>query len=151
MKASKIESEWSYCRKILPRVSRTFSLNITQLEGDIFKAVLLGYLFFRIADTFEDTMFQNEQEKVAGLEDFSEIFRGDKSLSERLILYEPLRYRWREDSDVKDLVENGHLVLRAYFDIPEIYRKIIDPLVVRTSEGMAKFQRRKSESEGTIF
>ena len=82
------KKDWKYCEEILPQVSRTFALNIAQLQGDIYKAVLLGYLFFRIADTFEDNTFQNEAQKIRALHDYSEIFRGNKNLDERLKLYE---------------------------------------------------------------
>jgi len=146
-----MDKDWGYCRDILQKVSRTFSLNITQLEGDVFKIVLVGYLLFRIADTFEDTIYQSEVEKIKDLKDFSEIFKGNKGLIDRLKLYESLKFRWKEDSDSKNLVENGHIVLRSYFDLPEIYRKIVDPLIVETSEGMAKFQRLKSENNSLIF
>ena len=148
-KASK--EDWEYCRNILPFVSRTFSLNIEQLEGDIFKTVLLGYLLFRIADTFEDTIYRDEREKIADLRDFSEIFKGDKGLSHRLKLYESLKFRWEESSKEKNLIENGHRVLRCYFDLQNTYRKIIDPLIVETSEGMLKFQKRKLQSNSEIF
>ncbi|GAI54378.1 unnamed protein product, partial [marine sediment metagenome] len=66
-------------------------------------------------------------------------------------LYEPLKLRWKENSDAKDLIENGHMVLRCYFDIPETYRRIIDPLIVETSEGMIKFQKQKLQSSSKIF
>jgi farnesyl-diphosphate farnesyltransferase len=145
------EKDWDYCLKILPKVSRTFALNIARLEGDICKAVLLGYLLFRIADTFEDTIYQDEREKIEDLMDFSAIFKGNKELSQRLKLYESLKFKWRESSYAKDLIENGHMVLRCYFDIPQTYRRIVDPLIVETSEGMARFQRRKLESESEIF
>jgi farnesyl-diphosphate farnesyltransferase len=142
---------WEYCRAILPRVSRTFALNIGQLEGDMHRTVLLGYLLFRIADTFEDTVYQDEGEKIAALIDFSDIFRGSKDLGQRLTLYEPLKFRWSEESDDKDLVENGHRVLQCYFDIPEGHRRIIDPLIVETAEGMARFQERKQNSRQSVF
>lgn len=145
------EKDWEYCRKVLPLVSRTFALNIEQLEGDMFKTVLLGYLLFRIADTFEDTVYRDEEEKIGDLSDFSEIFKGDKDLPHRLRLYESLKFRWKENSDAKGLIENGHRVLRCYFDIPDVYRRIIDPLIVETSEGMAKFQRQKLNSNKRIF
>jgi farnesyl-diphosphate farnesyltransferase len=143
--------DWAYCRDILQKVSRTFGLTITHLHGDIFKAVLLGYLLFRIADTFEDNVYQTEEKKIADLEDFSEVFRRNKGLDQRLRLYESLKFRWDENSYEKNLIENGSAVLRCYFDISETYRRIIDPLLVKTSQGMAKFQRRKLESKGAIF
>jgi len=118
-----LEADWKYCQEILPKVSRNFALNIGQLEGDINRTGLLGYLLFRIADTFEDTVHQDEGEKITALRDFSDIFKGDKGLGQRLTLYEPLKFRWREDSDAKSLVENGHRALRCYFDIPESHRR----------------------------
>jgi len=146
-----LKADWSYCHTILPKVSRTFALNIGKLEEDTHRTVLLGYLLFRIADTFEDTVHQDEVEKIAALKDFSEIFKGDKGLDQRLSLYEPLKFRWREESDDKGLVENGARVLRCYFDIPEGHRRIIDPLIVETAEGMARFQERKQKSPQTVF
>ena len=41
----KTRTDWQYCEKILPEVSRTFALNIGALKGDTHKATLLGYLF----------------------------------------------------------------------------------------------------------
>lgn len=146
-----LEADWKYCQEILPKVSRTFALNIGQLQGDIHRTVLLGYLLFRIVDTFEDTVYQDEEEKITALRAFSEVFKGDKGLDQRLALYESLKFRWTEDSDAKDLVENGHRALRCYFDIPESHRRIIDSLIVETAEGMAGFQERKLESSNSVF
>ncbi len=145
------KGDWEYCEETLPKVSRTFALNVGQLEGDTYRAVLLGYLFFRIADTFEDNMYQSEFEKIRALDDYSKIFRGNRSLDDRLKLYESLKFRWHEESPDKDLVENGDRVIYCYFALPDRYRKIMDPCIVRTSEGMAKFQKRKLESNSRIF
>ena len=144
-------SDWKYCEQILPQVSRTFALNIAQLQGDIYRAVLLGYLFFRIADTFEDNAVQNETEKITALGDYAEIFRGNKSLAERLKQYEPLKFRWAEEAPEKHLVENGDRAIRCFFDLPDVYRQIVDPHIARTSEGMASFQKRKLESKAKVF
>ncbi len=143
--------DWEYSRKILPKVSRTFALNIATLEGDIYKTVLLGYLLFRIADTFEDTIYRGEKEKIVDLRDLAAIFEGNKGLGQRLKLYESLKFRWKEDSYAKNLIENGHRVLRCYFDIPDTSRRIIDPLLVETSDGMARFQEMKLHSNSKIF
>jgi farnesyl-diphosphate farnesyltransferase len=146
-----LEADWAYCSTILPKVSRTFALNIGRLEGDTHRTVLLGYLLFRIADTFEDTVQLDEQEKIRTLGGFSEIFKGSKDLDQRLSLYESLKFRWTEKSDTKGLVESGHRVLRCYFDIPESHRRIIDPLLVETAQGMARFQARKQSSTHRVF
>lgn len=151
MDKRELDADWEYCHAILPKVSRTFALNIGQLEGDIHRTVLLGYLLFRIADTFEDTVYLDEVTKITALRDFSNIFKGDKDLSQRLALYEPLTYLWTEHGDAKGLIENGHRALRCYFDIPESHRQIIDPLIVETAEGMAGFQGRKQKSSHGVF
>ncbi|TSC34201.1 squalene/phytoene synthase family protein [Corallococcus sp. Z5C101001] len=44
----------SFCRTQLPRVSRTFALNIPLLPGPLDLAVTVAYLLCRIADTLED-------------------------------------------------------------------------------------------------
>ncbi|MFP3974876.1 MAG: phytoene/squalene synthase family protein [Dehalococcoidia bacterium] len=145
------QANWEYCEEMLPKVSRTFALNIRELKGDTHRAVLLGYLFFRIADTFEDNTYQSEEEKIKTLYNYSDIFKGNKSLNERLELYESLKFGWREQSPDKELVENGDQVIRCYFDLPAVYREIIDPHIVMTSEGMADFQQRKLDSGLKIF
>ena len=43
-----------FCRAMLPRVSRTFAINIRLLNGDLGEAVRTGYLLCRAADTLED-------------------------------------------------------------------------------------------------
>lgn len=144
-------TDWKYCQEILPKVSRTFALNIVQLKGDIYKAVLLGYLFFRIADTFEDDACQNEAQKIKTLHNYAEVFRGNKTLRERLDLYQSLEFSWLAESLAKELLENGDRVIRCYFKLPNIYREIIDPHIVRTSEGMARFQKRKRQGSAKVF
>ena len=46
--------DWEYCQKTLPKVSRTFALNISVLTGELHRSVLTAYLFCRIIDTIED-------------------------------------------------------------------------------------------------
>lgn len=143
--------EWQYCEEMLPEVSRTFALNIVKLDGDTYKAVTISYLLLRIADTFEDNIYQTEEEKITALSSLANIFEGNKDLDERLLLYESLKFLWQEKSPEKDLVENGDRVLKCYCELPSVYRKIIDPLLVESMEGMAKFQRRKLECSSKIF
>lgn len=145
------KKDWDFCRTILPKVSRTFAINIGHLDGDIFRTVLIGYLLFRIADTFEDNLFRDENRKVIDLRDYSRVFEGDKTLNERLRIYEPLKSRWDEKSHEKYLIEKGDSVLSCYFDLPVVYREIIDPLIVESVTGMSKFQQMKADSRDKIF
>ena len=146
-----MKADWQYCEEMLPQVSRTFALNIGKLKGETYRAVLLGYLLFRIADTFEDNDYQTEEEKIQSLHELAKVFKNHRSLEERQRLYEPLKFRWREESPEKDLVENGDRVLRCYLELPRVYQEIMDPRVAQTAEGMAKFQKRKLEQGTGIF
>lgn len=146
-----VGSDWSYCEEILPKVSRTFALNIGQLQGQVYRAVLLGYLLFRIADTLEDTVCLGEEAKICALERYASVFRGTDVLNEQLTVYEPLRHLWHEDSAEKDLIERGGSVIRCSFDLPERWRRIIGEHIARTAEGMVRFQRRKLESGVELF
>lgn len=146
-----ITQDWKYCRAVLPKVSRTFALNIERLEGETYKTVLIGYLLFRMADTFEDNTFRTEFDQTVDLKDFSLMFEQDKNLNERMALLEPLKHRWEEGSYEKDLIENGDRVLRCYFDLHDNYRKIIDPLIVESISGMIKFKTLKTAGKSRIF
>lgn len=146
-----VKNDWDFCQTILPKVSRTFAINIGHLDGDIFRTVLIGYLIFRIADTFEDNLFRDESQKVRDLRDYSSVFEGDKTLNERLRVYKPLKSRWDEKSFEKELIEKGDSVLKCYFDLPQVYREIIDPLIVESVAGMAGFQQLKANSGYKIF
>src|SRR5437667_7267848 len=45
----------SYCRAVLPRVSRTFAINIRLLGKDLREPVRIAYLLCRICDALEDS------------------------------------------------------------------------------------------------
>lgn len=54
----------SFCRDILPAVSRTFALSIRLLPGDLGAAVRCAYLVCRIADTIEDEATMSAEGKA---------------------------------------------------------------------------------------
>lgn len=141
-------ADWDYCERILPRVSRTFALNIGRLKGEVHRAVLVGYLLFRIADTLEDTPFLDAQDKISALERFGSLFEGRRAPGERLSLYEPLKHLWTEMSPEKELVEHGDVALSCSSELPDTYGQAIDEHIPRTSRGMARFQRRKAGNGG---
>jgi farnesyl-diphosphate farnesyltransferase len=63
-----------FCRTMLPRVSRTFALNIRVLPGSLRDAVQCAYLFCRIADTVEDSPHLGPARKAALLSDYTSLF-----------------------------------------------------------------------------
>ena len=57
-------NDWNYCQKTLPKVSRTFALNIRCLKGSLHRGVLSAYLFCRIVDTVEDAPELDAEKKI---------------------------------------------------------------------------------------
>jgi len=54
-----------FAREVLPAVSRTFSLSVQLLRGELGRSVLCAYLLCRIADTLEDDGHAAPGEKAA--------------------------------------------------------------------------------------
>ena len=65
--------DWTYCVKTLPKVSRTFALNISVLKGDLHRSILVAYLFCRIVDTVEDAAELDPKIKIKLLMEFSQL------------------------------------------------------------------------------
>ncbi|GAC1309212.1 MAG: phytoene/squalene synthase family protein [Vulcanimicrobiaceae bacterium] len=64
----------SFARGIIGRVSRTFAIGIAVLPGDLGRAVLVGYLLCRIADTVEDDGTATAERRQALLARFDACF-----------------------------------------------------------------------------
>ena len=63
--------------ELLVRTSRTFALAIPCLPLPARREVTIAYLLFRIADTIEDGDRLNRDEKLAALDSFATVLRGD--------------------------------------------------------------------------
>lgn len=55
MTSTNLRADRQFCRVMLPRVSRTFAINIRLLRGRFGEAVRTGYLMCRAADAIEDS------------------------------------------------------------------------------------------------
>ena len=67
--------DWNYCIKTLPKVSRTFALNIAVLKGSLHRSILIAYLFCRTIDTVEDACNLEAPTKTNLLLDFASILK----------------------------------------------------------------------------
>ena len=73
--SDEITTAIDFCREILPAVSRTFSLSIRLLPGDLGAAVRCAYLLCRIADTIEDEPQLPAEDKASLLRRASDVLR----------------------------------------------------------------------------
>ncbi len=146
-----MKDSWEFSKKILQGVSRTFALNINTLEGSTHRAVLTGYLLFRIADCIEDSVFQPAAEKAKNLREFASIFEDSKDLFQVLERYEIFKDIWAEDSPERELMLNGEKIFDVYFSLPGPYRRAVSARLAETSKGMAKFQYKKAARDDKTY
>ncbi len=105
-----------YCREVLPRVSRTFALNIRLLAGSMRDAVGTAYLLCRAADALEDSWPGSGDEIRTRFERFRSALAGDPGAAEALA---------REAAALDDAREDLELVRR----LPAVWRvfRSLDP------------------------
>jgi len=135
-------TDWQFCQKILPKVSRTFALNIRVLEGQLHQSVLLSYLWCRIVDTIEDAPLFPSAEKVKALESFAHYFESEGNhqgfLDEWIAGLKGLDGK----EDELELVRNAHRVGRCFAALPSEHVCVIKDSVATMSQGMADYQSR---------
>jgi farnesyl-diphosphate farnesyltransferase len=77
-------SDLAYCRDALPRVSRTFAINIRVLGGTMGGVVRIAYLLCRTADTLEDAWTGSPAETSGHFDQFLAAIDGDGAAAESL-------------------------------------------------------------------
>ena len=128
---------------LLEKTSRTFALSIPVLPEPTRREVMIAYLLFRIADTFEDASHWTPDERIAALSAFNRLLRSPASRSEA----QRLSHDWvaREvahHTGYQELMAEVPFVLDAFFALsPEA----IEPIrvhVTRSADGMASIVAR---------
>ena len=70
---AQVSAATAFCRRMLPRVSRTFALNIPVLPAPLDIVVTVAYLLCRIADTIEDESAAPDEERAAQLAELTRV------------------------------------------------------------------------------
>lgn len=130
---------------LLERSSRTFALCIPLLPEPTRREVLLAYLLFRIADTFEDSTAWPRERKLAALHDFEGLLADPDPERAR-----ELAAAWTAEAPIdhdgyNELLAETPGVVGAYRELRPAAREAIRRHVTRTSRGMADFVRRTAE------
>ena len=76
--------DWAYCHQTLPKVSRTFALNIKVLQGELHRSILIAYLFCRTVDTIEDAAKLDPKIKIRLLLEFSRLIENSNYRQDHL-------------------------------------------------------------------
>ena len=134
--------DWNYCVQTLPKVSRTFALNISVLRGALHRSILTSYLFCRIVDTVEDAAKLDPKIKIKLLMEFSRLIEDpgyrDKNLT-----------AWVEECKTVDgsasdleLLHQTQRVFNVFDSLATNHQDQIIPSVSKMATGMAFLQSR---------
>jgi phytoene/squalene synthetase len=134
-----LEAERRYCRAVLPRVSRTFALNIRLLRGTLGESVRLGYLLCRAADALEDSWPGSPAEIEDRFARFAATLEGDEQATTALE-----RDATRQGGPGSDIELIRHLsrVIRPYRALPSDHREAVRCGVRTLAAGMARYAAR---------
>lgn len=128
-----------YCHETLPRVSRTFAINIRLLAGPLRDSVTVAYLLCRAADTLEDSWpGEGLAERFDG---FAAALGGDDGAARGLAESAGATARANGAADM-DLVAHLPRVLRAYRELPGSAVTPVGECVHTLSSGMRRYALR---------
>lgn len=128
-----------FCESILPKVSRTFAINIAFLKGTVHHAVLVGYLMCRIADTVEDTKLLDASRQRVLLDEFVRIFRERDFTKETLKEWESNFKRFESNVPDHFLIQSSSVVFEHFLALPREYQDAVSDCVIEMSQGMRSY------------
>jgi farnesyl-diphosphate farnesyltransferase len=133
---------------LLEKTSRTFALSIPVLPEPTRRQVMIAYLLFRIADTFEDAAHWPPEKRIEALDEFRDLL-GDFSSGKASRLAE----KWTAAGASPhpgycELIAQAPFVIDAFSALDPEAIASIGGHVSRSAEGMAGFVAR---SEGGIL
>lgn len=144
--AAQVRAARAYCRAVLPRVSRTFALNIRLLRGDLGEAVRCAYLFCRIADTLEDSPRVEPRQRRAWLEEYRSLFPVAPEAPARAAAWAARFQQLDAADDDVALCGNAAHVFTAFAVLPAALRQPVEDCVREMAAGMSEFAARRAGS-----
>jgi len=132
--------------ELLLKTSRTFALAIPLLLEPTRKEVSLAYLFFRIADTFEDAEAWPRAKRLSALGQLESVLEAQNP-AERVLSFVP---QWLSPlpsahKGYQQLVEQAGEVVKAFETLTPQAQVVIRRHVKRTCEGMREIVERADE------
>jgi len=134
-----MSAEQRYCRDVLPRVSRTFAINIRLLGGSLGDSVRTAYLLCRSADALEDSWGGTPAEIRGRFGLLVAAVGGDPAAARELAGRAAAAAAGRADLD---LLAHLPAVLGVYRALPETDRAPIVDCVRTMCTGMSGFAAR---------
>jgi farnesyl-diphosphate farnesyltransferase len=136
-----------YCRTVLPRVSRTFAINIRLLDPGMRDVVGIAYLLCRTCDALEDSWPGPVGEIRARFELFRAAVSGAKDAAERLARDAAAIAGARSDLS---LVAHATSVFGAFATLAPDDRAAIDECLATMSNGMCRYAARAASRDAHV-
>ena len=127
---------------LLEKTSRTFALSIPVLPEPTRREVMIAYLLFRIADTFEDASHWDPDARIAALSDFRDLLRDDAPGDAERLARDWVARRVAHHDGYQELMAETPFVLDAFFALSPGAIEPIRAHVVRSADGMASIVAR---------
>ncbi|MFO0626528.1 MAG: squalene/phytoene synthase family protein [Polyangiales bacterium] len=130
----------NHLERLLGETSRTFALAIPLLDEALRAQVVVAYLLFRIADTFEDAERWPRARRRRALMDFAAMVLrpGELSPEDHARIEAWVRDRPCDNASYLELVGETARVLEALAAMPPAVRSVVALHAVRTCDGMAR-------------
>jgi farnesyl-diphosphate farnesyltransferase len=133
----------AYQSRILPGVSRTFALTIPVLPERLAEVMTNAYLLCRLADTIEDDVGLNNEQKSQFHARFVAVVKGEENAAAFAADLAPLLSE-RALAAERDLVQNAPAVIRVTHGFSPEEQAALTRCVSIMCRGMPEFQRNKS-------
>ena len=144
-------NDWEYCKQALPKVSRTFALNISILRGASHRSILVAYLFCRIVDTVEDAEKLDARLKIKLLIEFCRLMKSKGYRKEYLSNWVQRCHIVDGSQNDLELLGQTARVFKVFDSLSKLHRERIAPSVCQMALGMAHFQKRFDTNSLTLL
>ncbi|HTR02572.1 MAG TPA: squalene/phytoene synthase family protein, partial [Thermoanaerobaculia bacterium] len=127
---------------LLEKTSRTFALSIPVLPEPTRREVMIAYLLFRIADTFEDASHWTPEDRIAALADFKALLHVEARPRAEALAKDWVARDVAHHAGYRELMAETPFVLDAFFALSPRAIPPIRTHVARSADGMASIVAR---------
>jgi farnesyl-diphosphate farnesyltransferase len=136
--------------RLLEKTSRTFALSIPVLPEPTRREVMIAYLLFRVADTFEDAAHWAPEERIAALAEFSGLLRFPSRETAERLSRDWVERQVAHHAGYQELMAETPFVLDAFFALSPGAIPPIRKHVIRSADGMASIVARTRDGALTL-
>jgi farnesyl-diphosphate farnesyltransferase len=135
---------------LLEKTSRTFALSIPVLPEPTRREVMIAYLLFRIADTFEDASHWPPEDRIGALADFNALLRSHSREKAQALSRGWVERKVAHHAGYQELMAEVPFVLDAFFALSPGAIASIREHVIRSADGMASIVARTRDGSLTL-